>query len=136
LSIGIVPADHAGREHQHLIGPAAQRPAASAAIARASSIPRGPVTALALPALAITARIALASRARISWSSYPGAALTRLVVKTPAALHSPSAATSARSSDEAPITLLVFSPQATAAARSPSPERMCRLCVPHKNAVG
>jgi hypothetical protein len=82
-------------------------------------MPRGPVQALALPALATIARMWLACCSRISWSYSTGAALTRLVVNTPAALHGPSAATSARSSVVAPIALLVLSPQDTAAARKP-----------------
>jgi hypothetical protein len=42
--------------------------AVAAAIVRASSMPRGPVTALALPALVITARISAALLASTCWS--------------------------------------------------------------------
>src|SRR6059036_1808073 len=80
----------------------------------ASSSPRVPVQALAQPEFAITARISPAWRARISRSTSTGAACTRLVVNTPAAVHGRSAASNARSG--APLGL---SPHAVAAPWNP-----------------
>jgi hypothetical protein len=64
-------------------------------IAVASRIPCTPVQALALPELAMIARI-LPLR-MWAWVTRTGAALTRLVVKVPAELHGTSEYTSARS---------------------------------------
>ena len=79
-------------------GEQSSRLATSAVIQRASSSPRVPVQALALPELMTTPRaVERGSRDR---ETFTGAPHTRLVVKTPTAVEGPSAANSARSSFE------------------------------------
>ena len=88
------------------------RSATPRVVSRASSRPSGPVQALALPAFT---RMAWARPPRRrSWESTTGAALTRLVVKTPAAAAGASATSRARS--RAPVFLI---PAAVAAKRNP-----------------
>ena len=87
--------------------------AVSLAIVRASSRPWAPVQALALPELTTTARAR--PSARCSRDTSTGAAARRLFVNAPAAVASPSQASSARSG--APEALI---PQVTPAARKPS----------------
>ena len=84
-----VDADHAGRRDQHLLGRRSPTAAAvSAAISRASAMPCGPVQALAQPLLVTMARrLAAGRRPGASSHTSTGAALARLVVKTPAALR-------------------------------------------------
>ena len=86
--------------------------AVSAAISLASARPASPVAALAQPAFATIARVR--PPARCSRETRTGAACARLVVKTPADTHGPSATTSARSSRSG------LMPDATPAARKPS----------------
>ena len=86
--------------------------AVTAAISRASARPPSPVAAFAQPALITTARAR--PDATCSRDTITGAAGARLSVKTAAAAHSRSAASSARS---APSGLI---PAATEAARKPS----------------
>ncbi len=83
-------------------------------IQRASSSPRVPVQALALPELMITARaVPRGSRVR---EILTGAPHTRFVVKTPTAVAGPSATKTARSSFEGSLLM----PQCTPAARNPA----------------
>ena len=95
-------------------GEQSSRFATSAVIHRASSSPRVPVQALALPELTITARAV--ARGKRERETFTGAPHTRLVVKTPTAVDGLSAANSARSSFEDPGLM----PQATPAARKPA----------------
>ena len=80
---------------------ASRRPATCSAVAVVSAAPRAPVQALAEPELTMTARAAPGrpcSPATTSRDHTAGAAMNRLVVKTPAATSSgPSLTTRARS---------------------------------------
>ena len=90
-------ADDAGGLDQHL--PAGEIPrhsAASAAVARLSSMPRDPVAAFACPAFTSTAR-AVSDASTISRQYNTGAAAKTFVVNTPAKTAGSSATTSAQS---------------------------------------
>ncbi len=93
--------------------------ATASAVAREAFIPSGPVEQLALPALTITARARPPVQHRCSRESNTGAALTKLVVKTPAAAQRTSATIRARSSAPA----FFLRPQAVAEKRKPRGRR-------------
>ena len=88
--------------------------AVPAASVLAAAMPQGPVQALALPLLRRTPRASLALRCALETRT--GAALTRLVVNTPAATAGTSEATSAMSSRPLFEALM---PAKTAPARNP-----------------
>ena len=118
-------ADHAGRgDRDRARGSTPTAIAAAPCIFAASSIPRRPVAALALPELATTARSA-SSRQR-SWVSSTGAASTPERVKRAALTVSGASETSRPRS----VPPLGFSPQATPAARKPcgSPPSASATC--------
>jgi hypothetical protein len=89
-------------------------PAVDVAIARAAARPAGPVQALALPALTITARVLPRLARRCSAETKTGAALTRLPVNTAATVAGASAAISPTS-----LPPFFLMPAATPAKRNP-----------------
>jgi hypothetical protein len=94
--------------------------AVSSAISRATFIPSLPVQAFAHPLLMTIARVEPCERARCSRDTTTGAACTRFVVKTAAAVAGTSETRSARSSGcpfELPSCRLI--PALTPAARNP-----------------
>ena len=111
------PADDAGAAHQHLGGIGIAAVGRGRGHAQRVAEALGPVQALALPLLTTTARIGPRRRS-VSWLITTGAALTRLRVKTPAAVHGRSLTMSAMSSrSPSPSPRM---PAAAAAARKPA----------------